>query len=104
MLIEFKEAAYSKAFELLDEAKEHSKETKMVLCALEDALYECYDASKEESDSYDSEEDYGDFEGSEVNYRRGRRSAMRYRNNGEYDHRMNSRSAMRMRRGSSRQY
>lgn len=50
MIIEMKEAAYSKAFELLDEIKELGKKKKMVLCELEDAIYECYEASKDGSE------------------------------------------------------
>lgn len=84
MIIEMREAAYDKAFELLDEAKEHSKEQKLVLCKLEDALYECYEASKdahdEEDDEYYSPEE--DKEEYDMNYRRryGMRRNMRMRN------------------------
>lgn len=99
VIVEFKDAVYSKAFELLDDAVDHVKSTKMVLCALEDALYECYDASSSESEEeYDSEEssEYGDD--SEMNLRRGRRSAMRYRNEDNDYRSMNSRRSMRSRR------
>lgn len=57
MVIEMREAAYEKAFELMDEVKQYGKKQKMVLCALEDALYECYEASKDEDEDWDSSND-----------------------------------------------
>lgn len=61
-----REAAYDKVFDLLDEVKELGKKKRMVLCELEDAMYECYEASKgeEHEDAQDSE--------SEIEYRRRR--------------------------------
>ena len=51
IVIEMREAAYDTAFELLDEIKDLGKKKKMALCELEDALWECYEASKDkESD------------------------------------------------------
>lgn len=83
MVIEFREAAYDKAFRLLDEVKERNKENKMVLCALEDAMYDCYEASRDSEEEYEDREDFeippiedGDDE-LEINYRNGSRSAMR---------------------------
>ena len=105
MLIEFKDAAYSKAFELLDEAKEHSKNTKIVLCELEDALYECYESSGE--NEHDDNREYDSLgDSSEMNYRRGRRSAMRYHDEDDerLNRRMNSRRDTRMRRNMMSRY
>lgn len=83
MVIEFREAAYDKAFRLLDEVKEHGKATKMAICALEDAMYDCYEASRDSEEEYEDREDFeippvedGDDE-LEINYRNGSRSAMR---------------------------
>lgn len=115
MIVEFKEAAYEKAFELLDDAKSYSKKTKMVLCALEDALYDCYEASKHADDEEYHEEDFehpydGDNdEESEVNYRRGSRlmrRGMRHvsgeiHDDGETHYRRHS---MRMRRNKMGRY
>ena len=49
-MIEFKEAAIDKVFDLLDESFEHNKNQKMVLCELEDVLRE---AMKERDDEED---------------------------------------------------
>lgn len=56
VVIEMRDAAYDKAFELLEEAKHSTKKTKLTLCELEDAMYDCYEASKEEHESYEDEE------------------------------------------------
>lgn len=57
VVIEMRDAAYDVAFELLDEAKHNAKKTKMTLCELEDAMYECYEASKDERDDYEPYEE-----------------------------------------------
>jgi len=57
IIYEFKESAYNKAFDLLDEIKEHGKKVKMAVCALEDALYDCYESEEdimEDEDNLDS--------------------------------------------------
>lgn len=99
MVIEMRDNAYNKAFELLDEALNHHKETKMVLCALEDAMYDCYNVEHQDEDKYDDEqEEYNDDE--DMNFRRGMRSSgrrMRY-NDGSYRSYRNMRSQNRMRR------
>lgn len=60
MVIEMRDNAYDTAFELLDEAKHSAKKTKLTLCELEDAMYDCYEATKEEREDYDDE--YPDME------------------------------------------
>lgn len=81
--IKMREAAYEKAFELLDEAKELNKQKKMVLCELEDAIYDCYEASKDkENEEYEDRDGFdipGDDEESEMDFRgrNGSRSGMR---------------------------
>ena len=57
VVIEMRDAAYDNAFELLDEAKHSAKETKLTLCELEDAMYDCYEASKENKEDDEYEED-----------------------------------------------
>lgn len=73
MVIETREAAKDKAFDLLEEINTLDHKKKLALCELEDTLYECF-----ESEDDDREED----EESEMNYRmrrgyRSRRSSMR---------------------------
>jgi len=63
VMIELRDSAYDKAFELLEDAKHSAKSTKLTLCELEDAMYECYEASKEEQEEYDHEEADMDFRG-----------------------------------------
>ena len=63
VVIEMRDAAYDTAFELLEEAKHSAKNTKLTLCELEDAMYDCYEASKEEHDDYESEEPEMEFRG-----------------------------------------
>lgn len=56
VMIELRDSAYDYAFELVDKAKDSAKKTKLALCELEDAMYECYEATKEEHEDYDDEE------------------------------------------------
>lgn len=72
VVIEMRDAAYDTAFELLDEAKHSAKKTKLALCELEDAMYDCYEASKEE--------DYEDYEEPELEMR----SRRGYRHDEQY--------------------
>lgn len=87
MVIEMREAAYNKVFDLLDEVKDLGKKKKLVLCELEDAIYECYESSKEEYESMDDEQ-YEDDD-TDMNFRRyrGMRSSrgMRSHEGHEYD-------------------
>lgn len=62
VMIELRDSAYDKAFELLEDAKHSAKNTKLTLCELEDAMYECYEASKEEQEEEHEESDM-DFRG-----------------------------------------
>lgn len=73
MVIEMREAAKDKAFDLLDEIKDLGRQKKMALCELEDTLYDCFESS--------SEDDYEDTEKYEPGYsdmRMRRRANMRY--------------------------
>ena len=98
VIFELRDSAYDAAFELLEEAKHSAKKTKLTLCELEDAMYDCYEASKEENEIDEDEP--------EMEYRRSYRN---YRHDGHYGvredddmdmryRRMNRRSGMRMRR------
>ena len=91
IVIEMREAAYDKLFGLVDEVKELDKQKRMVMCELEEAAYDCYEASKSD-DEYDEEEYKEDFEDDdedfEMNFRKGRgaRNSMRMRNMRMRDH------------------
>lgn len=92
VVIEMRDEAYDIAFELLEEAKHSAKKTKMTLCELEDAMYDCYETSKE-TESYEPEED------SDLEFR-GRRG---YRHDEQYGGREDEDDMdMRMRSGSRR--
>ena len=90
VVIEMRDAAYDTAFELLEEAKHSAKKTKLTLCELEDAMYECYEASKDESEY--TEEPEMEFRGMS-----GNRSGYRHDDYGvrEDEDEMNMRSGMR---------
>lgn len=104
VMIEMREAMQDRAFELIDEMKDLGRQKKMVMCELEDTLYECFDGAKDEEKEGMSEE------GMDLGYNGSynRRYAMRNFNEEDYDydgmgmrpyHRgMRSRRGMRMRR------
>jgi hypothetical protein len=91
VVIEMRDAAYDTAFELLDEAKHSAKKTKLTLCELEDAIYDCYEASKD-----DREDD--EYEDTELGLR-SKYSSRNYRHDDQYgadeDEEMDMRSGMR---------
>lgn len=89
MVIELRKAAQDKAFELLDEIKDLGHQKKMVLCELEDALYECFESSEEEYEDYEKEPDM------EFRKRRSYRYGMR-KHDDDYE---DEYEGMRMRRG-----
>lgn len=106
MIIEMREAAFDKALDKLEETKHHAKKTKLALCELEDAMYDCYEMIKEKEEDYEENEDLyspeEDDEDYEIDFRRGsrnmRRSMKRMHRDDEDDY-MNTRS---MRRRSMR--
>ena len=60
VMIEMRDAVYETAFDLLDEAKLNAKKTKLTLCELENAMYDCYEASsKEHEGNEDDKEEIG---------------------------------------------
>lgn len=71
VMIEMRDSAYDMAFDLLEEAKHSAKKTKLTLCELEDAMYDCYEAGKEENSEeyYEPEMDFRGHSGMRSNYR-----------------------------------
>lgn len=96
VIMEMLEAAKERALDLVEESHEIGHEMKMVLCELEDALYDCFEES-EEKDSEKSEE--GTDLGFKTKYNR--HYAMRnFDDDDEREsHQYHRTRAMRMRRG-----
>ena len=76
IVIEMRKAMQDKVFDLVEEVKDIDRKRKMVLCELEDTLYECFESGEyddeeesEESDYYDEEKDYDmEFKGKSSSY------------------------------------
>lgn len=98
MVIEMREAAQDKALDLLDELHELGHQKKMVLCELEDTLYDCFESKDEEKSGEESEEgkdlgfksryahrygmrNFADDTDEDMMYRMNRRRQMRMRRN-----------------------
>ena len=94
MVIELRKAAKDKAFDLLDEIKDLGHQKKMVLCELEDALYECFESSEEEYEDDDKD--------MEFRRRRSYRSGMRKHSKDYDDDEYEDIRGMRMRMRSGR--
>lgn len=56
VMIEMRDSLYDTAFDLLDEAKLNAKKTKLTLCELENAMYDCYESIREDRDSEDEKD------------------------------------------------
>lgn len=56
MIIEMREAAQERAFDLIDEIKDLGRQKKMALCELEDTLYDCFETPKDGEAAEPSEE------------------------------------------------
>lgn len=102
MIIEMRQAAKDKAFDILDEIKDLGRKKKIALCELEETLYECFESSEEDDEEHESEYESGDSEDQDVDFRRrrayryGRHYDMRHEDDDrEYPH---YRRSMRMRR------
>ena len=63
VVIELRDAAFDTAFDLLEEAKHSAKKTKLTLCELEDAMYDCYETSKEEQEEEHDEDQEIEYRG-----------------------------------------
>lgn len=60
VIIENKEAAQDRAFDLVDELHELGHQKKMILCELEDTLYDCFEKdSDEENEKSEEGKDLG---------------------------------------------
>ena len=59
MVIEMREAAREKAFDLVEELHELGHEKKMALCELEDTLYDCFEKEDEEHEPSEEGTDLG---------------------------------------------
>lgn len=68
VVIEMREAAQEKALDLIDELHDLGHEKKMILCELEDTLYDCFETPKDEKEE-------GSDEGTDLGFKR--RYAMR---------------------------
>lgn len=82
VMIEMREAAKETAFDLVDEAKDLQHQQKMVLCELEDTLYDCFEDSKD-----DKEYEGGTDEGTDLGFKKSmynRHYAMRNFEDDEY--------------------
>lgn len=82
MVIELREAMYDKMFDLVDEAMLYGKKQKMVLCALEDAMYDCYEEIADEVEDSDDSSEYDELSKNsnndeEVNFKRSMRAMRR---------------------------
>lgn len=102
VLVELREDALNNALSLVDEGKKSIKKTKLILCELEDALYECFDGKDEASEDYTGGESYEGEEhdeDGEMNYRGRRAMRMRHHyDDSEFMAHRGRRGAMRMRR------
>lgn len=108
IVIELRQAAKDKAFDLLDEIKDLGHKKKMAICELEETLYDCFESSEEDDEEYESDEYMSkDDEDDDIDYRSRRsyryddRHAMLHRDmhkDDETDMRFNGRRNMRMRR------
>ena len=100
VMIEMREAAQEKAFELVDELHDLGHQKKMILCELEDTLYDCFEAPKDE-------ESEGTDEGTDLGFKGSYSHAMRNFNDDEKDmdmRRAYRRNRMRMRRNRMGRY
>lgn len=94
MVIEMRQAAKDKAFELIDEIKDLGHQKKMAICELEDTLYDCFESSEDDEESEVEFPDMDDEE--EVDFRRSKTSKYRramMRQHDDEDYGMRSRNA-----------
>lgn len=69
VMIEMRDSLYDTAFDLLDEAKLNAKKTKLTLCELENAMYDCYESIKEENSEEDKDIKFRGVSGYKEDYR-----------------------------------
>ena len=100
MVIEMREAAQDKALDLVEELHELGHQKKLILCELEDTLYDCF----EKDDEHEDEESE---EGKDLGFKNKYMRRYGMRNFDEADdesdaHRLRNRRLMRMRRNRMR--
>lgn len=69
VMIEMRDSLYDTAFDLLDEAKLNAKKTKLTLCELENAMYDCYESIKEKNSEDDKDMKFRGVSGYKEDYR-----------------------------------
>ena len=69
VMIEMRDSLYDTAFDLLDEAKLNARKTKLTLCELENAMYDCYESIKEENSEDDKDMKFRGVSGYKEDYR-----------------------------------
>ena len=100
VVIEMREAAQERALELVDELHDLGHEKKMILCELEDTLYDCFETPK------DDEEEESE-EGKDLGFKHTRHYSMRNFNDDDKDSEtshMDRSRRMRMRRNRMGRY
>ena len=70
VVIEMREAAQEKALDLIDELHELGHHKKMILCELEDTLYDCFESSKDDEHEEEETSDEGTDLGFKSKYAR----------------------------------
>lgn len=90
MIVEMREAAQERAFDLVDELHELGHHKKMVLCELEDALYDCFEDLDKESEESE--------EGTDLGFKKYRKYGMRNFEDEEKEYTPEKHRLMRMRR------
>ena len=69
VMIEMRDSLYDTAFDLLDEAKLNAKKTKLTLCELENAMYDCYESIKEDNSEDEKDIKFRGVSGYKEDYR-----------------------------------
>lgn len=99
VVIEMREAAQEKALDLVEELHELGHQKKMILCELEDTLYDCFETPKDEEEHEETEE------GTDLGFKGTRRYGMRnFNDDKDMDMRHMYRRNMRMRRNRMGRY
>ena len=96
VVIEMREAAQEKALDLVDELHELGHQKKMILCELEDTLYDCFESSEDSDEHKDTDE------GTDLGFK-GRHYSMRNFEDDDMKHE-DRRNRMRMRRNRMGRY
>lgn len=96
VVIEMREAAQEKALDLVEELHELGHQKKMILCELEDTLYDCFEPTKDDEEHDKTEE------GTDLGFKGSYRYSMR--NFVDDDMKHGYRSRMRMRRNRMGRY